>query len=464
MIDFLATVHPDQGLAEVFEARPARPGDVLWQAVVRLTAGAQREQEKQSGADGQGLNPRVVGAYGHSRTDVLARGVGEAVERFALFPERGAPDGAVRGRLSELGERALPFHDPAVALGDPRAAGAEHLWYPARRLGDDSEILVPAALVDYPAPAPHYTHFDPSPSGAASGHGYEMALRSALLETVERDALMVAWQRRLRLARIRIEDVLAISGPGLGPGPGNGVRTGAGVSAAAGAAAARGKRHAARRNLLALWRRARAEGLTPVVADLPTGLPDIHCAVGVVLDEKRTSPLAAVGCNTHEDPWRAMLGALQEALQIRTVVRHLGTEDHGLGEAPGVIVTDDDRLRHVASRAGYEQVSEWVATFTEAPPPQDPAPSALPAARLVERILADGGDPLALDLSFRLPPGLREMGWAAVKVIPVGHQPLRLVERHGFTWHRGRLATAEARTGCVAGPPSTFAHRPHPLP
>ncbi|MBM7092857.1 YcaO-like family protein, partial [Streptomyces sp. S12] len=53
-------------------------------------------------------------------------------------------------------------------------------------------------LVDWPATAPG-SLFDPGPSGAASGGSAGMALRSALVEIVERDAFTTAWGRRLRL-------------------------------------------------------------------------------------------------------------------------------------------------------------------------------------------------------------------------------------------------------------------------
>nr|WP_238420840.1 YcaO-like family protein [Streptomyces taklimakanensis] len=385
---------------------------------------------------GEALTPRVVGAYGHSRTDTLARGVGEAVERYALFPEGGAPPGAVRGTLRELGSRALPFHRPDVALGDPDAVDEPLTWYPARRLRDDGEVLVPAPLVDYPDHSAEAGAFDPSPSGAASGQGAEMALRSALLETVERDAFTVAWERRLRLPRVRVDLDAAGDVPG-------------------------GKENARRRSLRALWRKAEQAGLVPLVADLPTGLPGITCSVGVVLDEKRPAPLATVGCNATDDPWWSMLGALQEALQIRSVVVN-SWDDRERGRAPAVIANDDDRLRYVASEDGHRCVSEWVEGFTGT---REPRPRVqVPTEEIVRYLVEDGADPVAVDLTHRLPAPLREMGWAAMKVITVGYQPLRLVEDHPFTWNAHRLRTAQARTGCPAGPASRCPSRPHPLP
>ena len=60
------------------------------------------------------------------------------------------------------------------------------------------------------------------------------------------------------------------------------------------------------------------------------------------------------------------------------------------------------------------------------------------------------------------------MGWAAVKVIPVGYQHLRIDERMPHSWNVPRLASATERTGVPARAPWPRAtdepHRPHPLP
>ncbi|MFC7981291.1 YcaO-like family protein [Streptomyces sp. NPDC057336] len=432
MIDFLATLDPRNGLAEKSGMLPPKsPADPLWKALVRLACGADRPENT-----AQALSPRTVGAYGHSRMDALVRGAGEAVERYALFPQRGPLPGAVRATASALGARALPFAGPGVALGDARAAERPLTWYPARRLGDGAEVLVPAALVDYPAPPQEAEGFDPGPSGAASGQGYDMALRSALLETIERDALLVAWERRLRPARV---DVGAVDA--------GRVR--------------RGRENAHWRSLLKLWASARQAGLEPVLADLPTGVPGVVCTVGVVIDRTGPRPLATVGCNATDQVGWSLLGALQEALQIRSAVVNQ-RESHGYGEAPAEIRDDDDRLRYVASRQCFDLVDEWAGGFGRARPPRAARPVTTPA--LLEGVLADGADPLAVDVTGRLPAALREMGWAAVKVVPVGYQQLRMAESHGFSWNTERLRTAEARTGLAAAPGRPAPSRPHPLP
>ncbi|MBT2392600.1 YcaO-like family protein [Streptomyces sp. ISL-1] len=432
MIDFLATLDPHNGLAEKSGMLPPTPpDDLLWRALVRLSRGTGRAENT-----GHALSPCVVGAYGHSRMDALVRGAGEAVERYALFPDDDMPHGTVRATRAALGARALSFSDAGVALGDSRNAERTLTWYPTHRLRDGAEILVPAGLVDYPAHTEEAEGFDPGPSGAASGHGYDMALRSALLEMIERDALLVAWERRLRPLRIDVDAVEA--------GP---VR--------------RGRENAHWRSLLRLWASARRAGLVPVVADLPTAVPGVVCTVGVIIDETGPQPLATVGCNATDQVGWSMLGALQEALQIRSAVVNQ-RESHGYGEAPSDIVDDDDRLRYVASRQCFDLVSEWAGGFRG---PRGPRTErAVTTAAIVGGLLADGADPLAIDLTGRLPVALREMGWAAVKVVPVGYQQLRMTESYGFSWNTERLRTAESRTGLAADGRPACRNRPHPLP
>ena len=87
-----------------------------------------------------------------------------------------------------------------AALGSPAASIDELRWYPGRRLSSGEQVCVPAALVDDPVdPADNPGWFDSGPSGAAAGPDLEQATARALLEIIERDAIMVAWERDLRL-------------------------------------------------------------------------------------------------------------------------------------------------------------------------------------------------------------------------------------------------------------------------
>lgn len=422
MIDLLKTLGPSGGIADWFTVlRPEPPAHPLWRVIVRLRGTGDESAPPPSA--------RVVGAYGHSRGDALTRGAGEAVERYALHPP-GAGAGR-RGRAADLGAAALPFCDPDIALGDPRARRRELSWYPARRLRDDAEILVPAALVDWPAAPSETPFFDPGPSGAASGRGHDMALRNALLEMVERDAVMVAWELGLRPPRTALPSVLA---------------------------ALDADRD--RRALERMTESAARSGATVFLATVPTGVAGVSCAIAGVADEGPDT-LAAVGCRASGSPGHNALTALQEALQVRSLLTAVRGGREGAA-APEAIGTEDERSAYLTSRRGAESVCDWLRAFTAEEPV---APTAAVSTKdLVSGLIADGADPLVVDLTHRLPVVLRDMGWAAVKVIPVGYQHLRMDERKTWSWNARRLKTAESRTGLAARFAAGTGDRPHPLP
>ena len=183
---------------------------------------------------------------------------------------------------------APPDQCGGAAPACPRhAADLELHWYPARRLRDGAKVMVPAPLVDWPCDPRESAYFDPGPSGAASGLGWEMALRAALLEVVERDAVMVAWQRGLRA--YRVADPAALAAPG-----GDGERS--------------------RRALGELWQRARREGMTPFLVVLPTAHPAVWCCVGGLDDAD--GDLAAIGCKASDRPWEAALFQSRRAASL----------------------------------------------------------------------------------------------------------------------------------------------------
>ena len=450
MIDLLGTLAPGHGVASGYQIVPPRPPvDPLWRTLVVL-ADTRTPCGTQDPAVAPLLSRRVVGAYGATRADSIPRGVGEAVERFALMPpSSGAPDGA-RATSDVLagGGALLDFGAPGVALGSPAASIDELRWYPGRRLSSGEQVWVPAALVDDPAdPADdHNGWFDSGPSGAAAGPDLERATARALLEIIERDAFMVAWERELRLPLIDPDRLLPN-----------------------GSAALPGARDA-RRRLTVLRTQLTAAGLQVLLASLPCGVSQVRGVVAVVIDPGEEPPIAAVGCKAAFDPVDSAAGAVQEALQIRSTM--INGRQRLRGCPPSAhIVTDEDRLRWLASRRGFAAVSQWVAGFQAAPDPAPTAPHAgMPPGpgALVEAIVGDGGDPIVVDLTGRLPEPLRAMGWAAVKVIPVGYQHLRIDERMPHSWNAPRLASAPERTGMparaawprAAGEP----HRPHPLP
>jgi ribosomal protein S12 methylthiotransferase accessory factor len=455
MIDLLGTLAPGHGVASGYQIVPPRPPvDPLWRTLVVLAdtdTDTDTDTVAEDGGDAPAAAPllsrRVVGAYGATRADSVPRGVGEAVERFALLPpSSGAPDAAkATAEVLARGGALLDFALPGVALGSPGAWIDELRWYPGRRLSSGEQVWVPAALVDDPVqPADNPGWFDSGPSGAAAGPDLERATARALLEIIERDAFMVAWERELRLPLLDPDRLLR-----------NGSMDASGRDA--------------RRRLAVLRDRLAAAGLLMVIASLPCGVPQVRGVVAVVIDLTSESPIAAVGCKASFDQVDSAAGAIQEALQIRSTMIN-GRQRLSSGP-PDEVVTDEDRVRWLASRHGFAAVSEWVAGFraaTEPAPTESVAGPSSGSGQLVDAIVADGGDPIVVELTGRLPEPLRVMGWAAVKVIPVGYQHLRIDERMPHSWNVPRLASATERTGVPARAPWPSAtdepHRPHPLP
>ncbi|GGN43395.1 hypothetical protein GCM10012285_24780 [Streptomyces kronopolitis] len=447
MIDIPTTLAPTSGIALQYAVTPPHDGDPLWSSAVELqpaegfmgmvspagsaapadSVGSARSTGSTGSADRETalldlpLSARFAGASGTSRTDALLRATGEAVERRALHPSATHPTRFGTG--ADLDSATLYAHHPGNALSHPDAETAALSWYEARDLDTGIPVLVPAELVDWPAARADV--FDPSPSGAAAGTSHETALTAAMIEVTERDALTVAWGRQLRL-------------PTYTPSP-------------------------ADPGLRAMWQRARAEGLTPVLARIPTAVPDLWCMTACLIDPGGPGGLATVGMKASTRPAKAAANAFQEAWQVRAALRAL--RDRGETGHLAPIATEHDRLRHMLTHCAYQTVRDWVAGFEE--PTALPAPCAardLGAQEIRRALTADGAGLLALDLTPRLPPVVASMGWHVVKVVAPGYQSLRMDESHLWSWHLPRLASAVERTGCPARLNDPRAAAPHPLP
>jgi ribosomal protein S12 methylthiotransferase accessory factor len=215
-------------------------------------------------------------------------------------------------------------------------------------------------------------------------------------------------------------------------------------------------------NLRKLLLTAGLHGLRRVLAYVPG---PVVTWVAVVLDETGPKPLNGVGCKASYDAAAGALGALREALQVRACLRH--ARDSGMyDETPERIPGESERIAYLLG-TGAETVRDWVDGFigiVGSAAGEDRTAGDTGTDHLVAALLADGAAPVVVDLTPRVPTALRAMGWAAVKVIPVGLQPLRMDEEIGWTWHHQRLATAETRTGLEARFPAGIHRRPHPLP
>ncbi|KPM51023.1 hypothetical protein ACG83_36875 [Frankia sp. R43] len=439
MIDARATLERAAGIARSTTMIPPATGQPLWTVAVDIGG--------LDGAGHRGLESgdyplHLVGAAGTGPGDALLRGAGEAVERFALRPVPGPDQSTETGQAEG---RPLPFADPRVALGSPDADPAALRWMTGQDLVSGEPVAVPTALVDYPAADPASLRwFDPTPSGAASGAGAEMALRNALHEIVERDAVMIAWAAQLRLERVELADLV------------NATTT----------------RPAAVRELGRLAHVADELGLSVSFGAVPTALRGVECVISVLVDRRSHRPLAAVGSRASACRAEAALGAFRETFQVREVLRGVcgwyreDREDLAASLPP--VRSDLDRARLWTTTEAVDAVEQWTASFLdgrrERRPQESSDAAAASIADLVDDLAQDGGRPTVVDLTDRLPAPIRAMGWNAVKVIPVGLHALRMDERHEFTWLRARIDDAPDRLAVPGGVPDRTIHPfPHPL-
>ncbi|MEU5548018.1 YcaO-like family protein [Streptomyces sioyaensis] len=424
MLNMLETLAPVHGVATQHSViRPREPHQPLWTVAVELAG-----QSPAGGVSNDEYPLHLVGACGTHLSDTMARAAGEAVERHALIPQTEAKPHTVHTMQGQLPQDAVRFHEHG--LGDSEAWGRELDWYKGIDLVAHTSVAIPAPLIDYWPEGASDPAFDPSPSGAASGPNLWEATRAALLEIIERDAVLTAWAEQRALDAACPTDVFERADPWQ------------------------------RVQLLRLYTASQRQGLTPTIAHIVHPTTGVHTAVCLLHDPQppgdwRGGAAGLVGCGSKAAPdlVTGAIGALREALQIRGVL--LGVAQHYRNihhAATRPIVSDLDRAKHFATESGAETLLSWARSF-HSPTHRHPYPTenvACDVDALVRGISADGGTPLLVDLTSRLPHSLQHMGWNAVKVVVVGYQPLRINERMSFTW-------------CGSRVPAARTNAPHPL-
>lgn len=411
MLDVRSALRAGNGVVQNVSIQPPQDTDPLWTVAVRLD---RPELAHDRGFVASDYPLDLVGACGGERGDAMVRAAGEAVERFSLVGPGGLP-------LAGPDDDRHPDWQQVLEHGP----GVEMPHYAGRRLIDGSPIAVPAALVDYPYPDDDT--FEATPSGAAAGHGCRGALRAALLELIERDAVMVGWSRQLELSGVPVQDVIGSLKSERGE------RRPDGITAA----------------LVHLLKQCELLGLAYRFGRVPSTVSGVDTVVCVVMDPRRDG-LTSAGCKASADGVLAMLGSLREALQIRTLLS--GIREHYAGDdLPAVVDGDLTRARYLATAAGSGALWAWALRFV----PQDWSPQRVPTDdlsvdSLIAGLAADGADPIMVDLTPRLPAAVRAGGWTAVKAVTPGYQGLRMDDRRSDGWVSARLG----------GPVSPL---PHPL-
>lgn len=390
-VDPVRTLDPSLGL--VSEASVYAPNEVgLWRTVGLLA----------NGAPGARL-ASAVGAFDVTRRASLTRGAGEAVERFALVPVPADSECL----HAPTGSRDAKIDFASAGLGRASALAHDFPWYRATDLLTGKPTQIPAALVDYTPGReesnPWDEFFDPSPNGAASGPSEAFARTSAIAEVMERDAFLTAWRLRTPLQRFDAESMPVA------------VRQ---------APQARG--------LSLLLIAARAVGVEPTLAFIPGGHSPLLTAVCIIAEEKGTAGYGAVGLKTASDPVLALRGALQEGLQIRELflARRESAESiptESVPATPASAVTDDDsRADFWTTAPAVAELRQWVMSFK---PSTFPVGQAAPDVdALVQYLAGRNIRSHWVDLTHRLPPAIRDLGWVAGKAICPGAIPLTMDE------------------------------------
>jgi len=362
-----------------------------------------------------------------------AASIGEALERYsATF----VPDGSTITSAAELGPRAVPpetfalFHERQLVPGFPFAR-----FTPVTRLSfvegfslaDGRPAFLPAQLV--------YLHYDrsepaigyPTSNGLACGPTLAEAVLAALLEVVERDAMMLVWANRLAPPRLTWHDdpwIRALDSRAFAP-----------------------------------------TGLRYTAIDTSTffGVP---AAIGIVHGARGDQAAIGVGggcAPTVRDAWRT---SLAEAFSVHRWLRGL------LAKSPTPLervedvrsLEDHTRFHGAPERAGglaFLEGSDEERSATDVPAVPGETPGEI-VAEIVRRLAERGVGAYAVDVTS---PDVEELG---LKVARVVAPELCALDVFGAAPYRGgeRLYRAAFEAGLVERPLTydDLNPLPHPYP
>ncbi|QQQ61876.1 YcaO-like family protein [Paenarthrobacter ureafaciens] len=390
-LDPVLTLDPALGL--VSESTVYPPNDVgLWRTVAMLANGEITEHGFAS----------AVGAFDVSRRRSLMRGAGEAVERYALVP---ASADAEHLHVQDDVGRRIDF--VTGGLGRASALACDLPWYRASNLLTGGESRVPGPVVDYWPGASTVSEwdrlFDPSPNGAASGPSRSFAQASGLAEVIERDAFLTSWCSGAPLQKIDIRSLPASP---------------------------------TARNLAMLTESALANGVKFTLAVVPSAAPMVVAAC-FVIGVNESAPFGAVGLKAAAGPGSALLGALQEGLQIR----ELFLSRRPSSDAGGSVTDDASRADFWNTASAVARLEEWVRSF---PLTAIPEGFDLPGVNHLATYFAGRNiSPQWVDLTHRLPAAIRNHGWHAGKVVCPGAVQLSMDETKSLAPHRPGIVRSQ---------------------
>jgi bacteriocin biosynthesis cyclodehydratase domain-containing protein len=389
-----------------------------WEPQIRIVSATLAREVSSGGVDL--LRQRRVFGCGLDLDSAAGAAMGEAVERCAgAQPERqrkrgAAPQWPLQERVPVWGVEELR------RLGPGYRRGWEHLtdWVQMRHWHGADAGAVPAQLVytPYHPPAGEALVWEPVTTGLAAARSRDSAVLSGLLEVVERDALACAWALRRPARRLRLEDAF---------GPQQE------------AVCSRVLRGGLR---LSLGLLPTDLGLPVVVARLASDDGPVYCSFGsaaaLTVDQASLKATMEAALVRHTLILRLSLAGPPPVPQHPAAADPADFQEHGLAWTAPVATPRTDWL--FAGDGG---------TFAA-------AAADLPDA--AGRVEAAGYEPLVADL---MPPPFAT-GWAAVRVVVPGLQPLN-PGRHRVMTDSPRLR-AVAAAWQVDSDPASLNHDVHP--
>lgn len=418
-------LEPSRGLVNNYANLPPYYDEPrFFHVLVRLAVASEIERDDEA-------DDAILSASGASldKRRALWKALGEAVERNALvFSER------VELRFDSYANLAGNALDPNAVVGGsslrpPDRGQLSFGWVPGFRVGDSEAAWIPAQLVYVP-----YVFQEGEPllrgpmsTGAAAGPTLAQALYRGLLEVIERDAFMLAWLGQGVLSEIR-PDGLPDSSP---------------------------YRDLCHRTL----EKIRRYRLEPKFYLLPTDTP-AAAVMCVLWDRSGIGPPVTVGAKASCDLTESILGALEEAQQLRPWLRSLlerkGTPRGDLAAVPGP-ATLTERAELWLTADASRRLKGWLATASVADVPSMTAPP-LSLGDLIASVEACGGTAYAVDLT---PDLAHRSGLSVAKVVVPQFQPLYLDERiRDIAWPRVARARKLGHNEAAAVGVETY---PHPF-
>lgn len=300
-------------------------------------------------------------------------------------------------------------------------------WVQGTSLTTDEEVWVPASCVYVPylfdVAVEGFTHM-PISTGLAAGPSVESCIRKGLFEILERDALMLVWYGEIPIPRIDPESCLGVSSQ---------------ID-----------------DLISVARNQSSWYLNWLTLDIDVPI------ISAALIDAGSPPLTSFGIAADEDPARALLLALEEAVLTRVL----------LNRCDEVITNPDyvhervNTLRdHLLAHATSPALRENLRSITEAGPllrfgDLMEIVDKRPQVQLCDRFTNAKFEPVVVEVTT---PDIKDFGFRVVRSVIPGMQPLDNDHRYRYLGGR-RLLDVPPSLGYPQRTMDQLNHNPHPFP